>query len=75
LAIAELKRAIELNPNCSLAYGSLGSILSESGDPEESIKNSEIAIRINPKDPSIFFRYYGIALAHFSASRYSDASM
>jgi tetratricopeptide (TPR) repeat protein len=65
----------ELNPNYSLAYGSLGSILSESGDPEESIKNSEIAIRINPKDPSIFFRYYGIALAHFSASRYSDASM
>jgi adenylate cyclase len=75
LAIAELKRAIELNPNCSLAYGSLGSILSESGDPEESIKNSEIAIRTNPKDPSIFFRYYGIALAHFSAGRYSEASL
>jgi TolB-like protein/class 3 adenylate cyclase len=75
LAIAEFKRAIELNPNCSLAYGSLGTVLGEFGDPEESIKNSEIAIRTNPKDPSIFFRYSGIAMAHFSAGRYSEASL
>ena len=75
LAIAELRHAVELNPNCSLAYGSLGSILSEYGDPQESIKNNEIAIRSNPKDPSIFFRFVGLALAHFSAGRYSEASM
>ena len=75
LAIAELRYAIELNPNCSLAYGSLGSILCEFGDPEESIKNNEIAIRSNPKDPSIFFRFHGLALAHFSAGRYSEASL
>jgi adenylate cyclase len=74
LAIAELKRAIELNPNCSLAYGVLGGVLSYSGDPDESIKNSEIAIRTNPRDPSIFFRYTGIAMAHFMAGRYSEAS-
>jgi adenylate cyclase len=75
LAIAELRYAIELNPNCSLAYGSLGSILSEFGDPDESIRNNEIAIRSNPKDPSIFFRFGGLALAHFSAGRYSEASL
>jgi adenylate cyclase len=74
LAIAELKRAIELNPNCSLAYGTLGDFLGEYGDSEESIKNNEIAIRSNPKDPSIFFRYTGIAMAHFTAGRYSEAS-
>jgi TolB-like protein len=74
LAIAETKRAIELNPNCSLAYGLLGNVLSQSGNPDESIKNSEIAIRTNPRDPSIFFRYYGIAMAHFAAGRYSEAS-
>jgi len=74
LAIAEMKHAIELNPNCSLAYGVLGDFLSESGDPDESIKNNEIAIRLNPKDPSIFFRYSGIAMAHFMAGRYSEAS-
>jgi adenylate cyclase len=74
LAIAELRHAIELNSNCSVAYGALGNILSEFGDPEESIKNNEIAIRYNPKDPGIFFRYQGLAFAHFRAGRYSEAS-
>lgn len=74
MAIAELKRAIELNPNCSLAYGSLGTVLSIIGEPDESIRNNEIAIRSNPKDPSIFFRYSGIAMAHFRAGRYTEAS-
>jgi len=74
MAVAELKRAIELNPNCSLAYGVLGNVLSYCGDPDESIKNNEIAIRTNPRDSSIFFRYSGIAMAHFSAGRYSAAS-
>ena len=74
MAIAELKRAVELNPNCSLAYGSLGTVLSYSGEPDESIKNNEIAIRSNPKDISIFFRYSGLAMAHFVAGRYSEAT-
>jgi adenylate cyclase len=74
LAVAELKRAIELNPNCSLAFGSLGTVLSYSGEPDESIKNNEIAIRLNPRDPSIFFRYSGLAMAHFVAGRYSEAA-
>jgi len=74
MAVAELKRAIELNPNCSLAYGSLGTVLSISGEPGESIRNNEVAIRSNPKDPSIFFRYSGIAMAHFREKRYSVAS-
>jgi TolB-like protein len=73
LAVMELKRAIELNSNCSLAYGSLGTVLSYSGEPDESIKNNEIAIRLNPRDISIFFRYSGLAMAHFVAGRYSEA--
>jgi len=74
MAIAEIERMVELNPNCSLAYGTLGTILSYSGKPDESIKNNEIAIRSNPKDPSIFFRFSGIAMAHFMAGRYLEAS-
>lgn len=73
MAIAELQRAVELNPNCSLAYGTLGTVLSYSGKPDESIKNNEIAIRSNPKDISIFFRFSGIATAHFVAGRYLEA--
>jgi len=72
MAVAHLKRAIELNPNCSQAHGVLGDFLAVSS-PNESIKHQEFAIRINPKDPSIFFRYSGLACAHFSAGRYLDA--
>ena len=73
LAIAEYKRSIEINPNLSLGYGSLGSVLSGI-DPDESIKCSEIAIRTNPRDPSIFFRYSAMARAHFVAGRYLEAT-
>jgi len=73
VAVAQLERAIELNPNCSLAYGSLGTVLSFCRKSDDAIKNSEFAIRTNPKDPSIFFRFSGIALAHYVAGRYEDA--
>ena len=62
-AVAELERAIEINQNCSLAYGSLGTVLNFAGDPKRSIVNNEIAIRSNPRDPSLFFRYSGLALS------------
>ena len=71
--IAALEHAIELNPNCSLAYGSLGSALAYVGRTEEAIENQQIAIRSNPKDPSIFYRYSGMALAHYVAGTYQEA--
>jgi len=71
--ITALERAVELNPNCSVAYGSLGTALSLVGRIDESIANQEIAIRSNPRDPSIFFRFTGIALAHYLAGRYDTA--
>jgi tetratricopeptide (TPR) repeat protein len=46
--IAALERAVDLNPNCSLAYGSLGTSLAIAGRTEEAIANQEIAIRISP---------------------------
>lgn len=72
-SITALERAVELNPNCSLAYGSLGTALSLVGRSEEAITNQEIAIRSNPRDPSIFFRFSGVALAHYMAGRYDIA--
>ena len=74
-SFSALERAVELNPNCSLAYGSLGTSLSLVGRVDEAIENQEIAIRSNPRDPSIFFRFTGISLAHFIAKRYDDAIM
>jgi adenylate cyclase len=72
-AIAALERAVEINPNCSVAYGSLGTALALVGRIDEAIANQEIAIRSNPRDPSIFFRFTGIALAHYLASRHDRA--
>jgi TolB-like protein/DNA-binding CsgD family transcriptional regulator/Tfp pilus assembly protein PilF len=71
--IAALERAVELNPNCSVAYGSLGTALGLVGRIEEAIANQQIAIRMNPRDPSIFFRFSGLALAHYMAGQFETA--
>jgi adenylate cyclase len=72
-AIAAFRRALDLNPNYSLAYGMLGTALGVAGRPEESIAASEIAIRSNPRDPSNFFRYTALAGAHFMLGNYDVA--
>lgn len=73
-SIGALRRSIELNPNFSLGHGSLATALAWSGEPEESIQQNEIALRLNPRDPSNFYRHFGIALAHFVAGRYDQAA-
>jgi len=72
-SLAALERAVTLNPNCSLAYGSLGTLLGILGRSDEAIANQDIAIRSNPLDPSIFFRFSGLALAHYMAGRFETA--
>ena len=72
-SLTALERAVALNPNCSVAYGSLGTLLGILGRSDEAISNQEIAIRANPLDPSIFFRFSGLALAHYMAGRYDVA--
>ncbi len=72
-SLAALERAVALNPNCSLAYGSLGTLLGILGRSDEAISNQDIAIRSNPLDPSIFFRFSGLALAHYMAGRFESA--
>lgn len=73
-SIAALERAVDLNPNCSLAHGSLGTALALVGRSDEAIARQQIAIRSNPRDPSIFFRFTGIALAHYAAGRFDEAT-
>ena len=68
-AVASLRRALEINPNCSIAHGAMGTILAWAGEYDASIERNERAISINPRDPSIFFRHFGLALAHYLAGR------
>jgi TolB-like protein len=72
-AIVSLRSALDINPSFSLAYGSLGTVLAWAGEPEESIANNELALKINPRDPLNSHRYLGLALAHYLASRYATA--
>ena len=72
-AIAEYTRALEINPNCSMAYGSMGTGLAWAGKWEEALRVNEIAIRSNPRDPSIFLRFFVNGLAHFTAGQFEEA--
>jgi TolB-like protein/tetratricopeptide (TPR) repeat protein len=72
-AVASMERARAINPNCSLVHGALGTVLAWAGKSDLSIEQNELALRINPDDPSIFFRHFGMALAHYLAGRYDKS--
>ncbi len=73
LAINELKRAIELNPNFSLAHAASGTVYAYAGMFEEALASCELALRLNPRDPSNFFRYSAMLVAHFTIGKYGEA--
>ena len=54
-AIAEGKKAIELDPNSANAHGSLGHVFQMANMPQEAIPILERAIRLNPYPPSRYF--------------------
>jgi adenylate cyclase len=72
-SIAAHKRALEINPSCPLASGVLGGALLQKGEPQGSIPYTEFAIRSNPRDPSVFFRYTNMARAHLMLGNYQTA--
>ena len=70
---AAAKRSIEINPNFALGYGTYGTVLAYAGRAEESIAKTQYAIRLNPRDPSIFFRYSALSIAHFLLSDFEQS--
>jgi adenylate cyclase len=72
-ALASFKRCREINPSFSLAIASYGTACAWSGRLEEAIRLSEQALAANPKDPSNFFRFNTISVAHFTAGEYDRA--
>jgi adenylate cyclase len=64
-AVLSFLEALRINPNFSLGFASLGSISAYACRPDEAIANTDIAIRLNPRDPSLFFRYSALSLAYF----------
>jgi TolB-like protein/Flp pilus assembly protein TadD len=72
-AIVSLRSALDINPSFSLGYGTVGTVLAWAGESDESIANNELALKINPRDPLNSHRYFGLALAHYLASRYRES--
>jgi adenylate cyclase len=66
-----LTRTLELNPNFAAAYGLLGDVSLDVGNPDEGIRFAEMSIRLNPRDPSVFFRYATLATANFAKKDHS----
>jgi TolB-like protein/regulator of sirC expression with transglutaminase-like and TPR domain len=72
-AVAECERGLELNPNASLIHGNRGFFLAPLGRSSEAIEASRLALQLNPRDPSNFWRHHAIAVAHFAAHDYAAA--
>ncbi len=71
-SIKELNRALELNPNLSIAYGHLSNALAFLGRPDEALVAAERANRGSPRDPERYIWYIAIMNAHFAAEQYEE---
>jgi adenylate cyclase len=64
-ALSAYAQALEINPNFSLAFGSMGSTFAHAGCSAEALEKSRLSIQMDPRHPASFFRYSSIALAYF----------
>jgi tetratricopeptide (TPR) repeat protein len=72
---ALLERALALNTNLMQAWYGTGWVRIRTGQPEAAIEAFKRAMRLSPLDPFTFAMQHGIALAHFLAGRYDQASL
>ncbi|MGY4474488.1 TolB-like protein/Flp pilus assembly protein TadD [Bradyrhizobium sp. USDA 3364] len=72
-SIAALRRALEFNPNSASAHAHLSHGLAFAGRDDEAIAHAQDAIRLSPLDPMMALFLGSIAVAHFTAGRYSEA--
>ena len=71
---ALVSRAINLDPNLVIARYSRGGQRLLLGDVDAAIEQFDVAVRLSPLDPLLFFAQTGMAYAHFMAGRYDDGS-
>jgi TolB-like protein/Flp pilus assembly protein TadD len=73
-SISAFRRAIALNPNSAVANCYLSHGLAFSGQDREAIERGEDAVRLSPFDPEMAMFLGGIAVAHYTAGRFSEAA-
>jgi TolB-like protein len=74
LGAESIDRALVLNPNLAAAWYFSSRVKLLLNEPETAIKHAAQAMRLSPLDPIIFLVQYAVALAHFSAGRYDEAT-
>ncbi len=72
-ALADARRAVDINPNFALAHVRLGQVLVFNGDADEAIEPIERGLRLSPYDPQLSVNLNLLALALFQARRYEEA--
>ena len=72
-ALAELEKAIDLNPNLALAYYGLGFALTWSGRAREALPQFHKAIRQSPHDPALWTFETMAGFAHIHLGEYAEA--
>ncbi len=70
-AIAELERAVSLDPNSAVAYTFLAEALNLAGRPDEAIGFAKKALRLDPNYP--FWEVFHLADSYFLLRRYDEA--
>jgi adenylate cyclase len=72
-ALADARRAHEMNPNDTFALRVLGIFEAVAGEPERGIEHLHQVLRLNPRDPRGYMTYHNLGNAYFIAKRYADA--
>jgi TolB-like protein len=73
IGLAAIERALELNPNSTLAWNFNGWAQGFSNCPALAIEALQRAMRLSPLDPQRWMFEGGLALAHLIAGRYEEA--
>jgi adenylate cyclase len=72
-ALADARRAHEMNPNDIFVLRILGFFEAMAGEPERGIEHLHQVLRLNPRDPRSYMTYHNLGSAYFVAKRYADA--
>jgi TolB-like protein/cytochrome c-type biogenesis protein CcmH/NrfG len=72
-ALAYLRTAVDANPSLAQAQALYGQILAIRGYAEDSVRHTQLAMRLSPRDPRPGKFHSGLAMAHFVAHRYDEA--
>jgi TolB-like protein/class 3 adenylate cyclase/tetratricopeptide (TPR) repeat protein len=72
-AMAFVDQALGINQNLAAAWNYSGWLRIFAGEQEAAIERMARAMRLSPRDPTVFHMRAGTAFAHFFAGRYLEA--